>query len=71
MLEKPLIGMECTILKDKHWKIVNNLRNLYIDLKAKIKTKYGPTRTISITGSIRLGGVRLVALFSLPMDQIS
>ncbi len=29
-------------LKDKHWKVVNNLNT---DLKAKIKTKYGPTRT--------------------------
>ncbi len=36
-------------LKDKHWKALNNLNT---DRKAKIKTKYGPTRIISITDSI-------------------
>ncbi len=55
-------------LKDKHWKVVNNLNT---DLKAKIKTNYGPTRTISITVSIRQGRVLSVVLFGLLMDNIS
>ncbi len=55
-------------LKDKHWKVVNNLNT---DLKAKIKTMHGPTRKISITDSIRQGRVLSVVLFGLLMDQIS
>ncbi len=54
-------------LKDRHWLLAKNLNQ---NLKAKIKTKYGHTRTISISNSIRQGGVLSVILFGLLMDQI-
>ena len=55
-------------IQDKHWLIVKHMNE---NLKAIIRTKYGHTRKISITNSIRQGGVLSVILFGLLMDQIS
>ncbi len=55
-------------LDDKHWSIVKQLNE---NLKAVIKTKYGDTRQIGISNSIRQGGVLSVIMFGILMDQIS
>ena len=55
-------------LKNKLWMIVKKLNE---DLKANIKTKYGHTRKIKITDSIRQGGVLSVLLYASMMDEIA
>ena len=55
-------------IKGKLWKIVKDLNS---NLRTTIQTKYGPTRQISITDSIRQGGVLSVTLYALLMDEIN
>ena len=55
-------------VQDRHWLIVKRMNE---NLKARIRTRFGHTRRISITNSIRQGGVLSVILFGLLMDQIS
>ena len=55
-------------LKDNHWTIVRKLNQ---NLTARIQTKYGNTRKISITDSIRQGGVLSTTLYGLLMDEVS
>jgi hypothetical protein len=50
------------------WTVIKNLNE---NLTAKIATKYGHTREIKITDSIRQGGVLSVLEFALLMDEIS
>ena len=49
----------------------NTIRNLNMNLKAKIKTKDGLTEAINIKDSIRQGGVLSVILYALLMDEIA
>ena len=81
-----VIVLEVTKAYDKAWidailymankngvetKIWNIIRNLNEKLTASIKTKYGLTRTINITDSLRQGGVLSVILYALLMDEIN
>ena len=53
-------------LNPKLWKIVKELNT---NLLTTIQTKHGPTRKISITDSIRQGGVLSVTMYALMMDE--
>ena len=53
-------------LKTKLWKLVKELNS---NLMTTVQTKYGPTRKISITDSIRQGGVLSVSMYALMMDE--
>ena len=53
-------------LNSKLWKLVKELNT---DLTTTIQTKYGPTRKIQITDSIRQGGVLSVTMYALMMDE--
>ena len=55
-------------LKDRLWRIVDYLNK---NLNANIETKYGLTRQIYITDSIRQGGVLSVIQYATLMDEIS
>ena len=55
-------------IEGKIWRVVKDLNT---NLKAKIKTKHGPTREITITDSIRQGGVLSVVAYSNLIDEIS
>ena len=55
-------------LRDNTWSIVRQLNE---NLTARIETKYGKTRKIRITDSIRQGGVLSVLQYALLMDEIS
>ena len=55
-------------ITDKTWDITDKLNQ---NLQAKIRTKYGLTRTIHINDSIRQGGVLSVIQYALIMDEIS
>ena len=55
-------------LTDNHWTLVRKLNE---NLTAKIQTKYGMTRTITIKDSIRQGGVLSTTMYGLLMDEIS
>ena len=50
------------------WKIVKELNS---NLRARLNTKYGQTRKINITDSIRQGGVISVIQYALMMDEIN
>ncbi len=50
------------------WKIIKDLNT---NLTAKLKTKHGLTRPISIKDSIRQGGVLSVIQYTLLMDEIN
>ena len=50
------------------WKIAKELNS---NLRARINTKYGQTREINITDSIRQGGVLSVIQYALMMDEIN
>jgi hypothetical protein len=49
----------------------NTIKNLNTNLTARVATKYGLTRDINITDSIRQGGVLSVIQYALLMDEIS
>ena len=53
-------------ISTKLWKLV---RELNTNLTTTIQTKYGPTRKIKITDSIRQGGVLSVTMYALMMDE--
>ena len=55
-------------LKDNHWTIVKRLNE---NLTARIKTKHGLTRKISIKDSLRQGGVLSVLCYGVQMDEIN
>ena len=55
-------------LEGKNWKIVKELNS---NLTAKVRTKYGLTRTIQIRDSIRQGGVLSVIEYANLMDEIA
>ena len=55
-------------LQDNTWCL---MRKLNENLTARIDTKYGKTRQIEITDSIRQGGVLSVIQYALLMDEIS
>ena len=55
-------------LQDNHWTMVKKLNE---NLRAKIQTKHGNTRTIKIKDSIRQGGVLSTTLYGILMDEIS
>ena len=55
-------------LTDTHWETVLKLNE---NLTAKLKTKYGLTRTINIKDSLRQGGVLAVLQYGIMMDQIN
>ena len=55
-------------LTDAHWETVLKLNE---NLTAKLKTKYGLTRTINIKDSLRQGGVLAVLQYGIMMDQIN
>ena len=55
-------------VKSNLWTIIKKLNE---NLRAKIQTKHGHTRTIKIRDSIRQGGVLSVMLYALLMDEIS
>ena len=55
-------------LDSPEWQTIKRLNE---HLTAVIKTKYGDTREIKITDSIRQGGVLSVAQYALLMDEIS
>ena len=55
-------------LEGKNWKIVEELNS---NLTAKVRTKYGLTRTIQIRDSIRQGGVLSVIEYANLMDEIA
>ncbi len=55
-------------IKGQLWKLIKKMNE---NLRAKIKTKYGYTREIKITDSIRQGGVLSVLQYALLMDEIS
>ena len=55
-------------LKGRVWKIIKDLKS---NLKTTIQTKFGPTRQIRITDSIRQGGLLFVTLYALLMDEIN
>ncbi len=55
-------------LKDNNWTIIKKMNE---KLTAKINTKYGKTRKIKITDSIRQGGVLSVLQYALLMDEIA
>ena len=55
-------------LTDNHWTLVRKLNE---NLTAKVQTKYGMTRTITIKDSIRQGGVLSTTMYGLLMDEIS
>ena len=55
-------------LEEKNWKIVKELNS---NLTAKVRTKYGLTRTIQIRDSIRQGGVLSVIEYANLMDEIA
>ena len=55
-------------VKSKIWNVIKKLNE---NLTADIKTKYGLTRTIHITDSLRQGGVLSVILYALLMDEIN
>ena len=55
-------------LDNKTWKLVKEINS---NLKATIETEYGFTREISITDSIRQGGVISVIEYALLMDEIN
>ena len=50
---------------------MEDLKDLKSNLKTTTHTKYGPTRQISITDSIRQGGILSVTLYALLMDEIN
>ena len=55
-------------IKGKLW---STIRKLNQNLKARIQTKDGPTRPITIKDSIRQGGVLSVLQYAVLMDEIS
>ena len=55
-------------VKDNTWTAIKRLNE---NLTAKVQTKYGLTRSIRMTDSIRQGGVLSVLLYALMMDEIS
>ena len=55
-------------IDDSHWETVYKLNE---NLTAKLKTKYGHTRTINIKDSLRQGGVLAVLQYGIMMDQIN
>ena len=55
-------------IDDAHWETVYKLNE---NLTAKLKTKYGHTRTITIKDSLRQGGVLAVLQYGIMMDQIN
>ena len=55
-------------LTDNHWTIVKKLNE---NLTARIKTKHGLTRKITIKDSLRQGGVLSVICYGAQMDEIN
>ena len=55
-------------IQDNHWTIVKRLNE---NLTARIQTKHGLTREITIKDSIRQGGVLSTTLYGLLMDEIN
>ena len=55
-------------LQDNHWTIIKRLNE---NLKARVQTKHGITRPISIKDSIRQGGVLSTTMYGILMDEIS
>ena len=53
-------------INTKLWKLVKELNS---NLLTTIQTKYGPTKKIQITDSIRQGGVLSVTMYALMMDE--
>ena len=55
-------------IETENWQITNDINT---NLTATIKTKYGNTREIKISDSIRQGGVLSVLMYATVMDEIA